>query len=368
MLKTILPRTRYNTTTYPNLEERAEKNVSIPLSYGPKKNITPVLIDQIARQYKTSKNALSAIDDIKCDGVSLSRVDAINGVTVGGAGAGEFKIKGDQSATYIAALSIKVINSTGNDGTYTVKAGGSSYAAGVTTIPVDEAVADATVDGDIMQSSESNFTGDLVNGEFTFVTGSPLLSGSTTYYMIWTADYAQSGTDYIWVVGRDNDFYGNGTMYFINSANAWNDEGVDATFKIYGRKVPAGPEELLVDGTGVAGSVQNQGLKSAEARTKIAQSFQIPGSDDYYITKIEWKTRQIGSPVGDVWIEIHSNQAGAQVGGIATKVDVSTLHAAGACWQAPMNWSVLTAKDIKVDIYGKYDKIDDILDDVLQNE
>jgi len=331
MLKTILPRNKYTTTIYPNLEERSEKNVSIPLSYGPKKNITPVLIDQIARQYKMCDNSLSAIDDIRCDDVSLSRVDAINGITVGGAGSGEFKIKGDQTITYIAALSIKIINSTGNDSTYAVKAGGSTYAGGVTTIPVDEAVADATIDGDIMQTSETDFTGDLVNGEFSFVTGSPLVSGGTTYYMIWTVDYIQSGSDYIWVVGRDNNFYGDGTMYFINSANAWNDEGVDATFKIYGRKVPAGTEELLVNGTGVAGSVQNQGLKSAEARTKIAQSFQIPGSDDYYITKIEWITRKIGSPTGNAWIEIHSDQVGTQVGGTTAKVDVSTLHSAGSC-------------------------------------
>jgi len=99
-------------------------------------------------------------------------------------------------------------------------------------------------------------------------------------------------------------------MYFINGADAWNDEAVDATFKVYGRKAPSGAEELLVDGSSTAGNVQNNMLRSHADRTKIAQSFEIPGAGNYYITRIQYKTRKIGAPVGDVWIEVHSDQIG----------------------------------------------------------
>lgn len=73
--------------------------------------------------------------------------DAIVGVVDGGAGASSFDIAGDKSALYLATLRIVVTGSTANDGIYTVRAAGSSYAAGVTTILIDEDLADATVDG-----------------------------------------------------------------------------------------------------------------------------------------------------------------------------------------------------------------------------
>jgi len=285
MLNTIIPTSRYNKTSYPNLEDRAD-GMPIPLCYGAITNITPVIIDQAAHQYKICSNTLASIDEVRADGVALTE--------------------------------------------------------GV------------------------DYTDDLANGEFSFDTGSPLCTGGVTYYMIWTADYAVSAVNYIWVVSRDNSFYGDGTMYFIDNLDAWTDQLVDATFKIYGRKVPSGAEELLVDGSSTAGNVQNQGLRSAAARTKIAQSFELPGADDYYITRIQWKTRKIGAPVGDAWIEIHSDQAGTQVGAVSAKVDVSTLKTA-SYWQGDSLWSVINAEDIKVDATGEYNQVDNILDDVLQN-
>lgn len=73
--------------------------------------------------------------------------EAIVAVTTGGAGSASFGVAGDRSAIYTAGQLLVVSGSTGNDGIYTVKAGGSSYSGGVTTIPVDEAVSDGTVDG-----------------------------------------------------------------------------------------------------------------------------------------------------------------------------------------------------------------------------
>lgn len=83
--------------------------------------------------------------------ITAHAADAITGVNGagGGAGAGEFEVAGDQTAGFGAGVVITVSGSTGNDGNYTISAGGATHDAGTTTIPVDEAVPDATVDGDI---------------------------------------------------------------------------------------------------------------------------------------------------------------------------------------------------------------------------
>jgi len=87
----------------------------------------------------------------------------IAAITAGGAGSGVFELNGDMTYRFVATFTFTVANSslTGsppvglNDGTYTVKAGGSTYSAGTnrTTIPVDEAVtSDAVPFGTIQYS------------------------------------------------------------------------------------------------------------------------------------------------------------------------------------------------------------------------
>ena len=73
---------------------------------------------------------------------------AITGVTTGGAGAGDFDVSGDQTSKLEVGAKIRVRGSTGNDGVYTIRSG-SSFGGGNTTINVEEAVGDATVDGTV---------------------------------------------------------------------------------------------------------------------------------------------------------------------------------------------------------------------------
>jgi len=73
----------------------------------------------------------------------------ITGVTPGGAGAGDFSIDDDWTDRYLAGNTFEVTGSTGNDGTYTISVAGPVFAAGITTIPVDEAVPNAVADGKI---------------------------------------------------------------------------------------------------------------------------------------------------------------------------------------------------------------------------
>ena len=74
-------------------------------------------------------------------------VYAITGVDTG---TEDFVIEGDRTARILVDNVISVVNSTGNDGEYTVAS--ASYASGPdeTTITVNEDVADATVDGEIL--------------------------------------------------------------------------------------------------------------------------------------------------------------------------------------------------------------------------
>lgn len=63
MLNIKIPKFKYNTTDYPNLEPRAI-DMSIPERYGVKTNITPVCIDTSALKYKLAKREIKAIDAI----------------------------------------------------------------------------------------------------------------------------------------------------------------------------------------------------------------------------------------------------------------------------------------------------------------
>lgn len=79
---------------------------------------------------------------------ALSTTHAITAVTTGIAGAGAFKVATDITGSLVVGQKIRVTGSTGNNGVYTIRSG-SSYSAPDTTINVDEAVPDATVDGTI---------------------------------------------------------------------------------------------------------------------------------------------------------------------------------------------------------------------------
>ena len=73
---------------------------------------------------------------------------AINGVNTGGAGASSFQVSGDIVSSLVDGKTIRVRASTANDALYLIRTG-SSFGGGNTTVNVEEAVSDATVDGTI---------------------------------------------------------------------------------------------------------------------------------------------------------------------------------------------------------------------------
>jgi len=79
-------------------------------------------------------------------------------------------------------------------------------------------------------------------------------------------------------------------------------------------------------------------LKNLATHTKLAQSFKLDGTDDYYITRVEFKSRKIGSPTGNAWVEIHSDQSGTQVGVDSDSIDVSSVVIG---WEDGARWNVV---------------------------
>jgi len=171
-------------------------------------------------------------------------------------------------------------------------------------------------------------------------TGTPICVGGTTYYLVWDADYDVSATDFIWVVGRSVSNYDDGTMYYINGSDTWTDREYDAMFKIYGKEIVSGSEELLVDNSATTGSDQNQGLRYNAAQTKLAQSFELDGTDSYYITRVEWRTKKFETPDGDAWVEIHSDMVGTQLGVDSSVIDANTVNTG---WENRTQWDVTAA-------------------------
>lgn len=70
MLHTKLPQTRYNTTTYPTLESRAD-GAPIPIAYGDLHGVIPVCINTGTYLYKLAGHAIHSIDAVRSDTETL---------------------------------------------------------------------------------------------------------------------------------------------------------------------------------------------------------------------------------------------------------------------------------------------------------
>lgn len=229
---------------------------------------------------------------------------------------------------------------------------------------------EVTIDGETVDPAW--YTEDLNAGTITFDNIAPLLTAGSTYYLVLIADYDISDTNYMQISGVSPSKY-SGTFYYIDEADAWSDQSKDGLFGIYGRKSVTDTEELLIDmrtwGYGdPTYTFERFYLRNHTDRTKMAQSFTMPAGDNYYITKITFRPKQYGSVTGNFKIQIHSDQAGTQIGGDSSKLDVSSVSTTGSYWRE-VTWDIAATegKDVRVTATGQYDQIDDILDDALQN-
>jgi len=70
MLNIKLPKTRFNTTTYPNLETRMD-GAPIPIAYGDLHGIVPICINPSIFKYKVAGHAIHSIDTVYNEGEAL---------------------------------------------------------------------------------------------------------------------------------------------------------------------------------------------------------------------------------------------------------------------------------------------------------
>ncbi len=73
MLNTIIPKTRYNSTTYPNIEAEANRvdGAPIPIAIGDIHNVMPVCIDTIAQTFKLAGHAIDTINAVRAGADTL---------------------------------------------------------------------------------------------------------------------------------------------------------------------------------------------------------------------------------------------------------------------------------------------------------
>jgi hypothetical protein len=216
-------------------------------------------------------------------------------------------------------------------------------------------------------TSGTHYSEDLTNGEFTFLSGAPFVEGGSTYYIMFYGDWTISTSNYIWVVGRTTSHYAGGTFYKINGAGTWSDQSEDLIFRVYGRRPGGSEEELIIDGYTSGGTPRSNTFRYDSNNTTYAQSITIPSGQDWYITRVRWYSRRFGTPSGDVWIEIHSDQVGTQVGGDSETLDATTINSGGTVAIDDNDWDLFNAADIRVDATGQYSDLDDVIDDLLQN-
>ena len=122
-----------------------------------------------------------------------------------------FTIDGDKTAALVADRGLVIINSTGNDGQYTVVS--SSYAAGPdeTTVVVAEDVTDATVDGTMLYSAVAPYPRSKVSNleEMTSLADKDLLyasesqgppeapTGFISKFLTWASMQTQNDARYV---------------------------------------------------------------------------------------------------------------------------------------------------------------------------
>ena len=122
-------------------------------------------------------------DDIPDGAIEFNHNHPVTGVSTG---SDTFTIAGDHTGEFAADDNLKIVGSTGNDGSYTVSS--SSFAAGDTTIIVNETIPDSTPDGDVIVVREliTSATGFIDFAEVTDINGRRLImTNGTNPPLVW---------------------------------------------------------------------------------------------------------------------------------------------------------------------------------------
>lgn len=163
--------------------------------------------------------------------------------------------------------------------------------------------------GDTTLVSGTDYTEDLINGQFQ-LSSTPKISPGNTYYVVIEADNVINGTDYLKVLRYSGNDYADGQAFEIDGADNWTGQSYDLCLRVMAREgsVDGGWNWVLHLPTDWS-NVERIGLRDVAARTKMAQSFKLPSwaTGDWYITAIEFNLYPEGNPTGSIYFRILSS-------------------------------------------------------------
>ncbi len=165
--------------------------------------------------------------------------------------------------------------------------------------------------------------------EFDFSGTKPSLSGATTYYLILYASWTPLVTNrwINWTRTQGGGIYDDGQQHTIKQDTSWIDGSEDFSFKIFGYAT-AGTKvkEYALGNIDIVRS-----LRETTSQTLMAQSFQI--TEESTVPRLKLWLSKVGSPTGNVWVEIHDGRDGTsgtknastyKVGEASSNVDIAT--------------------------------------------
>jgi hypothetical protein len=252
-----------------------------------------------------TKNASPAINGQATDNLDISNIRGsfaeVEETTIAFVSATK-KItdSGTGLAGFITGDTIKVSGTAHNDGFYTVATGGVAAEIVVTEDLVDESAGDSIKIETVYQ--------------LTFSGTAPDLEADKTYYFVIYRDvtFSISSTNFI-VIGFDNSSpeYEDGKYWEIDGSLDWGGYStVDLVFEICGQTI----EEEEIEAYGAKETGYSDTVHADLTFWYSAQSFKVDKASELTSVKLPLR-RTLFPPGATVWVEIHSDKVGTQVGG-----------------------------------------------------
>ena len=166
-----------------------------------------------------------------------------------------------------------------------------------------KAIDKVSADGEVLVEGVG-YTKNLGNAEITLI-GTAKLLANTKYNLIIEGSYGVSAANYISTRRLTTSIYAGGTAKIVDNNGNWTDVDGDVLFEVYGKDTL---ESAEVYRTGSWINADNYfKLKDDNARFKLAQSFTTPAGESFYVSRIEIVVRRFGTPSGNMWITIFTD-------------------------------------------------------------
>ena len=151
----------------------------------------------------------------------------------------------------------------------------------------------------------STLTNIFASVTFAFSGTKPALELGSTYFIVVYGDFTVSPSAYA-LVGFDSSSpgYEDGKYYEVNGSMVWSgNDNVDLIFEVNGPPDVSGEPELVAN-SGWDPVPTKDTLRYSANKVVLASSFTVEKEID--VCKVLLPLCQLGSPIGSLWVEIHS--------------------------------------------------------------